>query len=279
MSSYQTLIDRLTDLPSPPTIVQKLQTLLEQEDVSSRDIAHVIETDQSFTARTLRVVNSPFYGFARKISSVEEAITVLGLNSVRQLLLTTCLIRALKDDNRALDLQKFWLHSFGVGIIARHLLPRQSREMQNEAFICGVLHDIGRMVFARVEPEKFAEFYIRGISVASIENESAFFGVDHQRLGEMLARKWNFPENVRLAIAYHHTPLNTDKQKMLLAAINNADIICHALDIGSSGNFYVTDFFPETWKLLNINISDVEPVIVEALADISAFRSSMSEIA
>jgi HD-like signal output (HDOD) protein len=92
VEDYRLAIKKIADLPSPPIVVQKLQTRMAEQDISSKEVAKIIETDQAFTARVLKLVNSPFYGFARRIVSVEEAITMLGFNTVHQLLLATSVL-------------------------------------------------------------------------------------------------------------------------------------------------------------------------------------------
>lgn len=100
MNDYKLIIEKLVDLPSPPIIIQRLQSRVNGKDVSSREIASIIEIDQAFTARVLRLVNSPFYGFSRKIISIEEAITMLGFNTVHHLLIATSLISTIQLNNK-----------------------------------------------------------------------------------------------------------------------------------------------------------------------------------
>jgi len=278
MDKYKDIINKQINLPSPPVVIQKLQQCMTESDVGSHELAHIIETDQSFTARILRLVNSPFYGFAGKIVSVDEAIAMLGLNTIHQLLLATSLLNTIKVENKALDLNQFWLHSFGVGVVAKHLLSKRDKEMQNQGFLGGILHDIGRLIFVRLDPALFIKFYSADTTVVDLQTEKEFFGIDHEKLGEILARKWNFPEGISLAIAYHHSPQNIDKHKLLVSAVNIANILCHALAIGYSGNYYVADFSKEAWETLGLSMTELETILRRSLVEIEKSSNMLSEL-
>jgi putative nucleotidyltransferase with HDIG domain len=275
--SYATMVGELKELPSPPMVIQRLQAIFVKNEITGREIAQIVETDQGFTARVLRLVNSPFYGFARKIVSVEEAISMLGFNSIKQLILATSMMNAFKNQQYAINMRKFWLHSLAVGVIAKHLLYNRNSDTQNEAFLCGLLHDVGRLIFSKMDPMKFTAFYFDMKSVTNIENETKFFGIDHQKLGELLAKKWNFPESIATVIANHHTPLEAKGHNLLVSAVNIADIVAHAFAIGDSANFYISDFYPEAWKTLGLDFERFEKTLHNALDDVDKSNETMGE--
>jgi putative nucleotidyltransferase with HDIG domain len=278
MDNYKDLVSSTLELPSPPVVVQRLQKVFSREEISGHDIARVIETDQSFTARVLRLVNSPFYGFTRKIVSVEEAITMLGINAIKQLILATSLLNTFKTGKQTSALTNFWSHSLGVAIIAKHLAYRFDKDTQSEIFLGGILHDIGRLFFLKFEPERFDQFYVGQESVTGIDSEAAFFGIDHQKIGEMLARKWNFPKSICAIIEYHHRPLESVDHVQMVATINMADIICHGFDLGRSGNFYISDFYPEVWKTVNLSYAELEKRLEIALTEFENSEKAFLEL-
>lgn len=281
MERLSTKASRLVevDLPSTPVVIQKLHALMAAEDAGSRQVAKIAETDPPFVAKLLKVVNSPFYGFRRKISSVEEAITMLGFNAVHQLLLTTSLVSTIVTNQQAVNINSFWQHLFGVGVIAKYLLPRADRDTQSEALVCGILHDIGRLVLARNDPDAYIAFYYKREQVTDLDEEAGFFGIDHQKLGEMLAQKWNFPESVTSTIANHHTPQNApEKFRHLVSAVNIADMLCHTLRIGDSGNFYVAEFYPNVWHSLELGMDELEAALRGALKEIEQAGEMLGEL-
>ena len=256
------------DLPSAPFVIERLHSLISSDDTSSHQIAEVVETDQAFTARILKLVNSPFYGFARQIRSVEEAITILGLNAVHQLLLATSVLQTLGSGSHVLDAKDFWRHSFGVGSLARRMLSREDSDVQGEALSSGILHDIGRLLLLKADPQRFSAFLEEGAVAYDISREKEIFGMDHQELGAMLAEKWRFPDGVTAAIRYHHSPLAATTHQRLVATINVADIVCHAAQVGNSGRLYVTEFTPTSWKTLGLSMNDLEKALRLALDDV-----------
>lgn len=277
MDTIQSILSKQINLPSPPIVIQKLQSVMSHGDVGNHELAQIIETDQAFTARILRLVNSPFYGFVGKIVSVDEAITMLGLNTIHQLLLTTSLLSIIKVDINTFDLNKFWLHSFGVGVLTRHLLFKHSKDAQSEGFIGGILHDIGRIILVKYDSSKFSKFYSQTSTAINLDKEEEFFGINHQKLGEVLAQKWNFPESIQTAIAKHHSPLLAKKHNLLASAVNIADFLCHALQIGDSGNYFITDFYQNAWELMNITMDDLDGILRNSLTEIDNSRQMLGE--
>lgn len=135
--------------------------------------------------------------------------------------------------------------------------------------MCGILHDIGRLVLARSDPDAFISFYYKRKQVTDLEEEAGFFGIDHQKLGELLARKWNFPESILTTIANHHTPQDaSEKFRRLVSTVNIADMLCHALRVGDSGNFYVAQFYPDAWQALEMAMGELETALRGALKEI-----------
>jgi len=278
VDDYRTLVDNMIELPSPPFIIQRLYAIFSMEEISAYEIAKVVETDQSFTARVLRLVNSPFYGLTRKIAGIEEAVCILGFNAIRQLLLTASLLKAFKMEGQSAKVADFWIHSMGVAIIARRLLMHRDKETQSEAFMGGILHDVGRLVFLKSDPNRFSSLYIEKEAVTDLKNETESFGINHQQVGGMLAQKWNFPESICDVVGKHHSPLESSKFLMLVSAINIADLLCHALGIGQSGNFYVSEFFPEAWRSLGLSYDDLERRLSGVHAEIVASEKSIFDL-
>ena len=268
MLNLEDILSKQIDLPSAPAVVHQLTMLMSRDDVGSHDIAQIVETDQAFTARTLKLVNSPFYGFSRQVTSVEEAITMLGIGTLQQLLLATSVVSSLGTDSGALSIDKFWMHSFSVGVLAKHLLRADNSDAESEAFMCGVLHDIGRLLFVKSDPERYKRFCSDGESVISLEKEEQWFGADHQKLGQALAQKWNFPSKFAATIAHHHTPDDATESPRLVAAIHVADVTSHALNLGLGDNPYVERFSPTAWHTLELDEESFERIVRKALNEV-----------
>ncbi|MEA2031453.1 MAG: HDOD domain-containing protein [candidate division Zixibacteria bacterium] len=269
MDNFQSVVDQLANLPSVPVVVQKLHMLIQDDGVGSREVAKIVETDSALVARVLKLVNSSFYGMTQSVLSVEEAISIFGFNTLHQLVLSTAVFNTLDIDESTLDINSFWRHSFGVGVFAKHLRSSASKEIQSEALTGGILHDIGRLVIAKSNPTKFEAFYFERKAVTGIEQEAEFFDHDHQQIGEMLAKKWNFPDPIVAVIRSHHTPSDApDEYKKLVAAVNIADLLCHMMQIGYSASSYATEFDSEAWQCLDISMDELKGHIHSALNEI-----------
>lgn len=271
-------IDSQQNLPSPSAVIARLTSLLQKDNISSQELATIAETDQAFTARILKLVNSPFYGFSRQITSVEESITMLGLDAVHQLLLTTSVLNSLKTENKIFNINQFWLHSFGVGVFAKHLLSQKDKDTHNEAFMCGISHDIGRLIYLKFDPEKYFAFFDKGESVTDLDKEKKWFGFDHQEVGGALGRKWNFPSSFVVTIENHHTPEKAPDYKLLVSAVNIADIFCHAINIGDSGNKFISSFNPASWKILEVKMDDLKSIINNAVIEIDQIIDILADL-
>ena len=279
MTDYQASISKLTDLPSMPTVISKLHSLMNDPEIGTHQIAAVVGTDAALVARTLKLVNSPFYGFSRRVISIDEAIAILGVNALQQLVMTTAVFDIVKNSEMILNMHDFWLHSFGVGVFTKHLLPSAGVEIRNNALMCGILHDIGRLVLARSEPSMFSTFYFDRGGVTGTEEEVEFFGVSHSQLGEMLAQKWNFPDDIIAATAFHHNPDRAPAEfQLMVSAINIADMLCHTMHVGSSASVYLTEFFPSAWQKLELNENKLENILTRALDEIDDAQEMLREL-
>lgn len=272
-------IETLGDLPSQPIILQKLHELISRQNTSSHNVAKVVETDQGFTAKVLRLVNSPFFGFTRTIASVEEAITMIGFNSVHQLLLATSLMGTFKIDKSVFDLDLFWQHCFSVGVIAKHIATHSFHHLKEESFVGGVLHDVGRLILINADIKRYQKYSRENSGAVDLETEKENFGVNHQEAGMMLAEYWHFPDSIRDGIGYHHTPDKIEANNELAAVIHISDIMTHGLNLGNSGNFYVSDFSSKAWMTLRISYDELGSILEKALAQIDETDHLIKDIA
>lgn len=277
MADFNLTHAQIGDLPSAPNVVLRLHSLMRQEDVGSHEIARVVETDAALVAKILKLVNSPFYGYAGKISTIDEAIAILGSNSVHQLVLATSVFNTLGGySDRALDIQGYWWHSLGVGTFAKLLLTKADRERRNEAVMCGLLHDVGHLLFAKMDPLRFQGVFTSQGGVVTISDETQFFGITHPDLGAKLAAKWNFPESISAAIASHHDPTSAPERYFkLVSAVHVADIITQALGIGMCATPFVSEFEPAAWDTLGLDESELRQIMHDGLDEIEALDQAL----
>ena len=213
--SKEELLNMVDRMPAFPASVHRIIQLTSNVNCQARDLVRVIDTDPVLTMRILRVANSAYFGLQMKIVSVQHAVVYIGLNSVKHLALATAAIGSLPKDNTAgFDADQFLKHSLAVGVITRRLRKRLGGAGQNDGdeFVGGLLHDIGKVLFAHFEPDALGEALTmsKEEGMPIYEAERQLLGVDHAEMGGMLAEHWGFPPSLCRAIREHHEPIDAE---------------------------------------------------------------------
>jgi|LJSS01.1.fsa_nt_gb HD-like signal output (HDOD) protein len=201
-------LHRIEQLPSMPPIVAEALQLLSLPEVNAATVAQLIERDQALTARLLRIANSPYYGFPRTITTVRLAISLLGNDAVRELLVAATLYEFLHTGaDSDWDRQLFWRYCLYCAAAARHTARLLGYQPAGEAFTAGLLHDIGVLLLAAYLPAEFTAIlrYQQRSGCSYVEAEQAVLGTSHAEIGSWLAERWNLPPVLIATIAYHHT--------------------------------------------------------------------------
>ncbi len=232
--------ERIIGLPSLPTVVTQLLSVVGDPASSARDVSQLISTDQALTAKILKVANSAFYGFPRKIATVQFAIVVLGFETVKNLGLSVAILKRFHqgNDHPLFDRQQFWEHAIGCGVAGRMLARKRNRKLEGEAFVAGVLHDIGKLILIEYFPDEFGECLDRAKSdlLSIAEAEEQVIGVTHAEIGGWLAEKWKLPESLVNAIAHHHAPYELEEPDEILLITHMANALTRHNRIGSGGD-------------------------------------------
>ncbi|MFH1147868.1 MAG: HDOD domain-containing protein [Pseudomonadota bacterium] len=231
----------------------------------AQKLAEVILESPTLTAKILRMVNSPYYGFANKVATVQHAIVLLGFNAVRNLVLSISIVESFSVKRKGeFDHKKFCRDAF-CSAIASDLLARESGYKDlDEIFVLGLLHDIGLLIAAMFAPESF-DRVIRsreGSNRSIIEAEREVLGTDHTELGEMISCEWNLPPEIGLAIRFHHSPDQTpaDPCSHKLAQIVYLSNLMTAIFKGEDGR-RTSLFTKEAFRLLGLGQDRVNSVL------------------
>lgn len=259
------MLEKITDLPTLPTVVSRILQYVNDPTSSAKGLSELISHDQSLTMKVLRVVNSAFYGFPKKISSLHQATAILGYNAIKNMALSVAVFGAFGKDgfSSEFDREAFWRHSVAVGVIAR-LIARKIRFHEvEEAFISGLIHDIGKVLLDQYMHEDF----IHCVRLANEKNlllisaERAHFGFDHCDVGGFLAKRWNLSQTLAEVLEYHNSPpgdlktLGTNVK--LLALVHVSDIMARGAKLGFAGDDLVPRTSMELWKELGLSKEDI----------------------
>jgi len=220
----------IIQLPALPTVALEVVQMVDNPRTTASRLGKVISSDQALTAKVLKIANSPFYGFPRKISTIEFAIIILGYDALKEIVISISLISALqKRSDTTFDAQSFWDHAITTGVLSRRLSRDLGYRVSGEVFVGGLLHDIGISVLHRY----FRNEYRRIVEIAREgdltygEAEESVLGVTHAEVGGWLAERWNLPDQLVEAIMYHHRPSQARRNRELVAIIHVADVLAN----------------------------------------------------
>jgi len=225
------LTDRLSsirELPTFPTTALEVMRLASDSETSAAELSRIVSRDPSLSARILRVANSPYYGFAKRISTIEWAIVALGFETLRETVLSLTLIDLFKGaSSKHFDPRRFWKHAIDTASGARSIAKEIKNRVPGEAYAAGLLHDIGTLVLYRFFHDDFAEIQrlVEEDGLLLSQAEAVVLGTSHADIGAWLAEKWNFPPHFVEAIRYHHNPGNAQINPELAAIVHVANQI------------------------------------------------------
>lgn len=236
--SVARILDDSTRLPSLPIIIAELNEEIASPNCDGESVAAIISKDQALTSVILKMANSAFYGFPRQVDTLSEAVAFVGLHQVRTLAFAAPVVKLFDEiGDDLLRPADFWEHSIATALFSREIARRSESENPEKLFICGLLHDIGRLVLATFFPEKLSEVLRLAADedrpVRELEQEA--FGVTHELIGQALAEHWSLPHTFGHIIRWHHEPSQSRELLDETAIVHLADVAAQALDIGASG--------------------------------------------
>ncbi len=224
------------DLPTIPVVATKVIKLMESEHATAEELAKIIASDPAVAARVMKISNSAFYGCQRQIQSLSSAIVILGYNTLKSLVVAASVKQVYKPFG--LTEKMLWEHSFGAGLAARIIASNTRLANEEDAFLAGLFHDIGKTIMNSFDNDKFQHVtqrcYNEGMAFEDIEQ--AVYPYTHAEVGAYVIKKWNFPETLMNSVLHHHDlEFGKDDDSYLVqltAVVSLADLFCQKLGIG-----------------------------------------------
>jgi len=251
------IVDNINSLPQFPENVMLIQKLIADPDSDMPIIARQISMDPALTADILKIVNSAQYMLSRKVDNISEAVKMVGIKGIKNLLYSYGTQKILGDDTA--DKKKLWEHSYRTAFFAYNLAKnfKNDKNILDDVYVGGILHDMGKIIFSNVHPELLEK--IKSISAEKNLPASTFeylsSGMNHAEIGAMIAEKWNFPEKLVMAIRYHHDPESAPPEdKNLIDAVYLANMFCEY----ENGNIEFDQF--QTSSLDNYRLHSKEQI-------------------
>jgi putative nucleotidyltransferase with HDIG domain len=258
-SELKKIIMDTKTLPTLPGVINKLNTLSNDDKSSVQEMARIVSADQVLSARILRLANSPSYGFYR-VSTISNAMILLGVNVVKSLALSSSIFEIMEKNSVGL-----WEHSLGAataaGIIARKLAIPEVEEITT----AGLLHDIGKVIISLKCAEQMPEIR-RIIKVDELyisDAEKTVLDTDHAEVGGWLSKSWFLPEKLSEPIACHHNLVASEDHRVKTSVVHLADILIKASGFGDSGDNYVPHIQQIAWETLKLDEGVLKEIIIE----------------
>ena len=268
----QKILDNIEELPSLPIIVNKVLEVIEDSRSVAGDLADVISNDQAFTSKVLRLVNSSFYGFSTRISTISRAVVILGYNTIKNLILGLSVIGLMEggEEDSHFNRIEFWEHCIGCAACSRLIAIRVGYSQPEEIFVAGLLHDIGKIIFNEHCKDDFNRVLelVKNENLTMTEAENRVLGVTHAIMGEWLTKKWKFPPVLYNTIRYHHSPPVSSKTVddtviICSSIVNISDMLCKTGGIGSDGDDNIPYVDGQVWRIINLEENAKEDILYD----------------
>ena len=240
------------------TVVAKINELVDSPKSSAGELNRVISSDLALSSRILKLANSTFYGFSRKINSITHAVVNIGLNAVRNVAISAFVFEAFDARDLPFGYRDFWIHSIGVAVASQVLARRRGLKDTEEGFMCGLLHDCGKVALHQFAKKDYAAVLKKASEddCLLVDAELAVLDVTHAQVGGMLMEEWRLPEGMVDVISNHHLPAES-RFPELCACVHAADVLVRAMMIGSPGDSRIPRVNRRAWRTLGFPVGDV----------------------
>lgn len=226
---------QLKSFPSMPGVAVKLFSLMDNPDISVAQIEAVLGQDPGLMANILRLANSAYFGMPSKVGSIKQALLLLGLKRLVQIVIASCVSAIMDKPVTGYDLPpgEFWHHSVGVTVAAEALMKELNIKMPEEIFTAALLHDVGKLVVGEHIDNNISQIEdstSQGISFETAEN--LVLGTNHADIGAQILKQWSLPPVIVNAVRWHHSPESADRADKMLDIIHVANVLCLMIGIG-----------------------------------------------
>lgn len=268
-------IDNLVSLPG---VGVRVNEMVNDPSCVAAEIGKVISQDPALAARLLRMANSPAYGLSTQVNTVARAISIIGTNRIRDLVLATSTISAFEGiPNELVSMDDFWSHSLYCGAAARLLAEQRGMKHAETVFLAGLLHDIGQLVIFRKQPQAAKQALLLSIEgqdeLALHKAEQEIFGFDHAQVGAALLRHWHFPDLLVECVEHHHAPEQARHYPMETALVHIANSIATLAEIDSVLEEDAVHTEPSAWQVTGLSKEGIEPVVRATQAQFGEMRN------
>lgn len=277
----ENIVDRIDALPPLSDTVIRLASVVADPRSSITDIVDVIRFDQAFTLELLRLCNSAYFGLARTVESLDDAVRYLGAAKLLQLVVATHSrnLLAKPQSGYGLPAGALWLHSIGVALAAQALAKPMQLPQVGLLFTAGLLHDVGKVALNEFVAEQYLEIarLVAQERISFAEAEERVLGFSHQEIGARLAQRWALPARIVNCIRYHHNPLDVPEPDPYVDAIHVADSVGILFGIGGGDDGLAYRACPAVMARRGLTENTVEAVGLEMIAEVKTVQALLAD--
>ncbi|MEM9083892.1 MAG: HDOD domain-containing protein [Planctomycetota bacterium] len=268
-SAVEAAVREIAHIATLPEITVRIIELVEDPTSTAQDLRTVIENDPALCARVLKVVNSSFYGTPGQVESIERAIVLLGLNAVKNIAISASLTKLFKGGEVApgFSAKELWVHCVATATAAKRLAMELGMALTDQAFLAGLIHDVGLMVELQVDRSKLIDVVSELGSPPQKDIralEAKIFGANHEQFGAGLCKKWKFPNSLVEVVGKHHEPLEAEENcKQLALLVHAAEKLAARASLGFSGDVFNQQIGAAEQEALGLTPEQLETILEE----------------
>ena len=275
-SVAEQIVNKTSELSTLPEVTMRIIQVVQDPRSTANDLHKIVCNDPALSARVLRVVNSAFYGLPGQIGSIDRAIMLLGLNAVKNIAIAASLAKMFKNIAPCDDLtgKDLWTHSVAVGAANKLITMSMGLALPDEAFLAGLIHDIGLVVELQAENSNIPDIVQRTkAGISFIKAEEAILGANHQEIGQILTQRWKFPRSFQYVTGYHHRPQELAQENRLLTVVTHiSDVICSQQELGVSITVNTQEPDPELVQEIGLPASKIEEIFANLEEELETVR-------
>lgn len=280
--NVEQLLSQLRDLPALPNVVVKIMRMTNKcESATPRKLSEVISHDPSFAARLMKMANSAYYGLPRSVSTISDAVMLLGNVTIRNMALVAATHDTMRHCVLGYELKpgELWRHSVGCAFAVNLLAEQAHYPDTEEAFVAGLLHDVGKMILGPYVAQNLPaiQAHIEKTGCTFVEAEREVLGCDHAEIGGRMALHWNLPALLSQAIRWHHFPSQNGYIAPMTALVYLGNIICVAAGASSQEKEVYTHISPACLHVLSLTEAHISNTIEQLSEYITTLPNSFSE--
>ena len=273
-AAFRERVERISNLPTLPNLLEKFNEMIKDPSVSMDTLGRELSKDQVITSKLLKLVNSAFYGFPGRISTLTHALVLLGYDALKGLIITSSIF-----ENLSPDAYPLWRHSIAVSLASRIIATKLSFQDREEFAVAGLLHDIGKVILHIEAPKEYRTVinHAKTSGKPLWMAESEILGFDHATIGLWICKEWTLPEKLATPIGYHHTPSDASEHTKRVAVVSLADIMVRGMGSGAEDDLPLEPADPFIEKELPLTTQLLEELVEKIETEIESVKDLVPE--